>query len=42
VGYTMVYDVLKLINFTHSAVLLVGTIAVLGLLTVPTCKPRRR
>jgi branched-chain amino acid transport system permease protein len=33
-GYTMVYGVLKLINFAHSEVFMVGTMAVLGLLTL--------
>ncbi|MDE3203817.1 MAG: branched-chain amino acid ABC transporter permease [Acidobacteriota bacterium] len=31
-GYTMVYGVLKLINFAHSEVFMVGTVAVLGTL----------
>ena len=29
-GYTLVYGVLKLINFAHSEVFMVGTFAVLG------------
>jgi branched-chain amino acid transport system permease protein len=33
-GYTMVYGVLKLINFAHSEVFMVGTMAVLGLVTL--------
>ncbi len=33
-GYTMVYGVLKLINFAHSEVFMVGTMAVLAVLTV--------
>ena len=36
-GYTMVYGVLKLINFAHSEVFMVGTMAVLG----PAHPPRR-
>ncbi len=33
-GYTMVYGVLKLINFAHSEVFMVGTMAVLGLINL--------
>ena len=33
-GYTMVYGVMKLINFAHSEVFMVGTWAVLGVYTV--------
>jgi branched-chain amino acid transport system permease protein len=33
-GYTMVYGVLKLINFAHSEVFMIGTIAVLGVINV--------
>jgi branched-chain amino acid transport system permease protein len=33
-GYTMVYGVLKLINFAHSEVFMVGTMAVLGMLNL--------
>lgn len=33
-GYTMVYGVLKLINFAHSEVFMVGTMAMLGTLNV--------
>jgi branched-chain amino acid transport system permease protein len=33
-GYTMVYGVMKLINFAHSEVFMVGTWAVLGTYTV--------
>jgi branched-chain amino acid transport system permease protein len=33
-GYTMVYGVLKLINFAHSEVFMVGTMAMLGLLNL--------
>src|SRR6201997_1925880 len=33
-GYTMVYGVLKLINFAHSEVFMVGTMAVLGLVNL--------
>ncbi len=33
-GYTMVYGVLKLINFAHSEVFMVGTMAMLGLVDV--------
>jgi branched-chain amino acid transport system permease protein len=32
-GYTMVYGVLKLINFAHSEVFMVGTVAVYGVLS---------
>ena len=34
-GYTMVYGVMKLINFAHSEVFMVGTWTVLGVYTVP-------
>jgi len=33
-GYTMVYGVLKLINFAHSEVFMVGTMAMLGVLNL--------
>ena len=33
-GYTMVYGVLKLINFAHSEVFMVGTVAVYGMLSL--------
>jgi branched-chain amino acid transport system permease protein len=33
-GYTMVYGVLKLINFAHSEVFMVGTVAMFGLLNL--------
>ena len=33
-GYTMVYGVMKLINFAHSEVFMVGTWTVLGVYTV--------
>ena len=33
-GYTMVYGVLRLINFAHSEVFMVGTWTVLGVYTV--------
>ncbi len=33
-GYTMVYGVLKLINFAHSEVFMVGTMAMLGVLNI--------
>ncbi len=32
-GYTLVYGVLRLINFAHSEVFMVGTFAVLGVWT---------
>ena len=33
-GYTMVYGVLKLINFAHSEVFMIGTVAMLGVINV--------
>jgi branched-chain amino acid transport system permease protein len=33
-GYTMVYGVLRLINFAHSEIFMVGTFAALGVITV--------
>jgi branched-chain amino acid transport system permease protein len=35
-GYTLVYGVLRLINFAHSEIFMLGTFAALGALKVPT------
>ena len=41
-GYTMVYGVLRLINFAHSEIFMLGMFGVLGMIVMTLIKGARR